>query len=160
MSRYYPPVGFYFSVAFTGVSTRSDASFREVSGLSAETDTETISMGGENRFSYRVPTRTTYANLVMKRGLMVASSDLATWCKTTLESGLNAAVTPKDVDVSLLDPDGTPLMTWNVKRAYPVKWSLSDLNAQENALAIETLEFAFTYFTKDAEEDLGLTGLF
>ncbi|MEZ4858757.1 MAG: phage tail protein [Flavobacteriaceae bacterium] len=31
--------------------------------------------------------------------------------------------------------------------AYPVKWNVSDLNAEENKIAIETIELAYNYFT-------------
>jgi len=38
-------------------------------------------------------------------------------------------------------------MTWNIVNCYPVKWNVDDLNAEENKLAIETIELAYNYFT-------------
>jgi phage tail-like protein len=40
-----------------------------------------------------------------------------------------------------------PLRTWNVTHAIPKKWSVTDLNANENAIVIETLELIYQYFT-------------
>ena len=47
----------------------------------------------------------------------------------------------------LLDADAKPLMKWSFKQAWPVKWSASDFNAQANQIVVESLEFAYTYFT-------------
>ncbi len=56
--------------------------------------------------------------------------------------------TPKDVTVSLLDEKHAPLAAWSFVGAYPVKWSTSAFNAQQNTLAIETLELAHQRFRK------------
>jgi phage tail-like protein len=49
--------------------------------------------------------------------------------------------------VSLLDEQGSVLTMWEFTRALPVKWSISNFNAQENALVLETLEFSYQTFT-------------
>lgn len=36
MRVYYPPVGFYFKLSFTGVNSSEDYAFQEVSGLNAD----------------------------------------------------------------------------------------------------------------------------
>jgi phage tail-like protein len=55
---------------------------------------------------------------------------------------------PREVTVTLLNEEHEPLAAWHFLAAYPVKWSVSDLKAQENALAIETLELAYRMFRK------------
>ena len=67
-----PAVGFHFRVEFQGISEAQtiDTYFQEVSGLSFDIDKETVKEGGENRFSYQLPTRANYPNLVLKRGLL------------------------------------------------------------------------------------------
>jgi len=147
MGAYYPPVGFYFKLGFTGVSSAGDAGFKEVSGISAEMETEEITFGGENRFKYKVPVGTKYGNLVLKRGLMVNSSQLAQWCFTTIGADLSQTIIPRSVTVTLMNPSGQPLMAWNFVRAWPVKWSVSDLNSMEGEVVIESIEFAYNYFT-------------
>ena len=54
----------------------------------------------------------------------------------------------RDVLLHLLNANGEALATWTFQDAYPVKWSLSDLKAQESVLAIETLELAYSTFRR------------
>ena len=53
---------------------------------------------------------------------------------------------PIDLTVKLLNEEHDPLVTWNVVSAYPVKWSVSDFNAEQSEIAIETIELAYNYF--------------
>ena len=41
----------------------------------------------------------------------------------------------------------TELRTWNVAHAIPKKWLISDLNANENSVVIETMELSYRYFS-------------
>ncbi len=142
----YPPVAFYFKLSFGGVSGLVDASFKEVSGISMEMDTEEISEGGNNYFKHRVPTSVKYSNLVLKRGLVPRASTLISWCEDTFSGGLSTYIRPKTIVVSLLNANGLPLKSWNFVDAWPVKWSASDLNSMNNEVLIETLEFSYSYF--------------
>ena len=144
MADYYPPVGFHFKVVFGGFDDDLDVRFQEVAGLSAEVGLETLEEGGENRFTHNLPSRTKFTNLVLKRGL-VADSGLVTWIRDAVE---NLDFKPVNLTVSLLNRNHEPLTTWNLVNAYPVKWSVGDFKAQENALAVETLEIAYHYFTR------------
>jgi len=159
MSNYYPPVGFYFGLSFTGASSANDASFQEVSGITAELGVVEVKEGGENRFAHRLPDRAKYSNLVLKRGLMLASSGVGAWCMDTI-AGSASTFETRDVTVSLYDAGGNPLMTWNFVAAWPVKWSISDLDAQANKVVVESLELAYTYFTTGKVKELGPTGFF
>jgi len=105
-------------------------------------ETEEIAEGGENRFKHKLPVRTKFPNLVLKRGVLV-DSEVIKWCRDALE---NFVVTPINLTVSLLDEKHEPLQTWSVVHAYPVKWNLSDFNAEENKVVIETMELTYNYF--------------
>ncbi|CAB3656977.1 phage tail protein [Trinickia soli] len=148
MSDYYPPVSFYFTLAFDGIRTANDAAFMEASGMDAEFTTTEIKEGGENRFAYRVPERAKYGNLVLKRGIAPSNSRLAMWCRDTLEGDGAYKIEPRSVQLLLLDAEASPVMAWNFVNAWPVKWSVASFNAQENKLAMETLEFSYNYFTR------------
>lgn len=144
MATYYPPVSFHFKVEFNGISAQeTDVQFQSVSGLSVDIDTEEFAEGGQNKFKHKVPVRTKYPNLVLKRG-MVTDSILIGWCRNAIE---NFQFKPIDLTVKLLNEEHEPLVTWNVIHAYPVKWAVDDFNAEENKLAIETIELAYNYFT-------------
>ncbi|WP_310425610.1 phage tail protein [Chamaesiphon sp. VAR_48_metabat_135_sub] len=143
MSNYYPPVGFHFKVEVQNVQNADDVRFSEVSGLSVEMGTEEVAEGGQNRFIQKYPTRTKYPELVLKRGLLV-NSEILTWIRQCLE---DYQIQPKDIFIKLLNEEHQPLLTWNITKAYPTKWSVSDFNASNNAVVIESLQFFYQSFT-------------
>lgn len=145
MPIYYPPPGFHFKVEVVGISNDNDARFTEVNGLTVEMGTEEVAEGGENRFTQKFPGRAKYPELVLKRGLLV-QSQITDWIRQCIE---DYVITPKNIDVKLLNEDHQPLMTWHLVNAYPTKWSLSDFNASNSAVAVESLQFFYQYFTVD-----------
>jgi phage tail-like protein len=48
----------------------------------------------------------------------------------------------RDITISLLNEEHDPVITWSVKRAFPIKVQASDLKADGNEVAIESLEIA------------------
>jgi len=79
MVDYYPPWSFYYKVEFMlggGAAPSGDARFQTVSGLSVEYDYENFKEGGENRFEHKLPVRTKYADMVLKRGMVMGSAVL------------------------------------------------------------------------------------
>jgi phage tail-like protein len=56
-------------------------------------------------------------------------------------------IQPKEVNVMLLNEEHEPLLTWNLVNAYPTRWGVSDLNAANNAVVIETLQLFYQSFT-------------
>lgn len=152
MAGYYPPVGFHFRVEFGFLpGEKNDVRFQEVSGLAAEISTEEIIEGGENRFAHRVPTRSKYGNLVLKRGLFT-DSKLVKWVThaiDNIEAGDKPGEMPTTVNVTLLNEEHEPLAdTFSFIRAWPVKWSVSDFKAMDNSIVVETLELSYQYFSK------------
>ena len=139
---YYPPVGFHFKVEFVGIGNDNDIRFQSVSGLAIEYDTESFKEGGENRFEHKLPVRTKYADLSLKRG-MLTDSKVIEWCLKAFE---NREFRPAQINVLLLNENHQPIKRWEVIDAWPKKWSVSDLNSQENGLVIETLDLAYKYF--------------
>lgn len=133
---------FYFKLSFSG----EDAAFQEVSGISKELSLEEVAGGGENRFKYRLPTIPSSQNLILKRALVPVGSKLALWCATTLGGDLVNPIKTQTVMVSLMNSDGMVATSWTFYDSYPVKYSVSELKSDENNLAIETIELAYTYF--------------
>ncbi|NJO16398.1 MAG: phage tail protein [Thioploca sp.] len=144
MNDYYPPWGFYYKVEFIGLNqNKNDVRFQTVSGLSVEYDMEEFKEGGENRFVHKLPVRTKYADMVLKRG-MLTDSEVIKWC---LDAFRDRTFLPVNINVILMNEKSESLRTWKVAHAIPKKWSVSDLNASENAIVVETLELAYRYFT-------------
>ncbi len=140
MGNYYPPLGFHFRVEFANI--KGEFEFQSVSGLNVELETEQIAEGGENRFKHRLPVRTKFTNIVLKRGMKV-NSDLMQWCRDAV---LDFNIVPTDMTIILLNEEHEPLQTWNVVHAWPVKWEVTDLNAEESKIVVESIELAYNYF--------------
>ena len=154
MALFYPPTGFHFLVRFEGLLLKypgiPDVGFQEVGGLSVEIGVEEYAEGGENRFKHRMPNPVSYPNLTMKRGMLVGSQ-LMKWFKDSVEAFQFEA---QDITVILLNEDHLPLQAWNFINAWPVKWNIEGLNAMENTLMIESIEFAYQYYRRIDPTDL------
>ena len=136
---------FHFRVEFLGQGfPDNDSRFQSVGGLEVSVDTESVREGGENRFEYALPTKTSYAELSLKRGVLRESAVIE-WVDATMQS---LQVQPLDLLVSLLDENHEALMNWNIKHAWPRKWSVSEFNAMNNELLIESLDLHYLYFTR------------
>lgn len=145
-TSFYPPVGFHFRVEFQGIPgslSTQDAAFQEVTGLSRELETEPVKSGGENRFTFKLPSRAQYPNLVLKRGLFVGSGILP-WVNAAI---LDLDITPVTVIVTLLNDQHQPLQTYQCVNAWPQKWSVADFNAEESRIVVESMELVYQYFT-------------
>lgn len=139
---YYPLVGFHFKVEVLGYGNDNDSRFQSVGGLNVEYDVETIKEGGENRYEHKLPGRSKYPDLALKRGIL-KDSDVIRWCKDALQGH---DIKPAILRVSLLNEEHQPVMTWKVHNAWPRKWSVSDFNATENAIVVETIDICYSYF--------------
>lgn len=139
MNKKVPQSSFYFKVEID----RDQLSFQEVSGLEMEMEIEEISEGGENTFKHRLPKAVKFNNLVLKRGFIKKDNQLVDWFKNSLEAAFEGHMRKKPILIHLLDEKGKEVLSWNVVNAYPVKWSMSNLNSQNSELAIESVEFAY-----------------
>lgn len=140
----YPPVGFHFNVQFQFPGNPVNIGFQDVSGISVDLETESVTEGGENRFTYKLPIRSVYPNLVLKRGLM-PSAALNKWCSNAIE---NLEIEPIPIVVSLLNEKHEPLISYAFINSYPLKWSVSNFNAETSSIVIETVELYYQFFRK------------
>ena len=145
MAGYYPPVGFHFKVEFTGLDKNdNDTRFQAVTGLGVEYETETVKEGGENRFEHTLPVRTKYTDLTLKRGMLLPDSKVFEWCMKAFQ---DREFTLSDIIITLLNEEHEPIRTWNVVGAWPKKWSVTELNAENSAVVVESLDLRYQYFT-------------
>lgn len=145
----YPPVGFHFKVTFSDFPGDDEGNFQEVSGISVSIQTEEIKEGGENQFLHRLPSPPKYTNLVLKRGMFIGSA-VSTWIRDSL---LSFSFSPTTVNVMLLNEEAAPLFVWTFYKAFPVKLDVGGLKAKEGEIVIETLELAYSYFSKTYPTD-------
>lgn len=139
----YPPVGFHFVVAFELFpQTPNDFRFQEVSGLDVSVEMETVREGGQNRFAHQLPTRTSYSDITLKRGMFFGSG-ITFWCKHAIE---DFVFQPTNIMISLLNAEHIPLQSWYIVNAIPKRWSVSNFNAEENSVVVESLTLSYNYF--------------
>jgi phage tail-like protein len=138
----YQTVNFHFRVVFDSESDSNDVRFQSVTGLDSVLETESFKEGGENGFTHVIPTRRKYGPLVLKRGLLMPDdSKITNWLKDAFD---NAKIVPKDVvDIMLLNEEHKPLMHWKASHVWPLSWKIGELNAEQGAILIETLELNY-----------------
>lgn len=143
MATYYPPLGFHFRVDFQLPDiTSTDIQFQEVDGLSVTVEMENYVEGGENRFVHKLPVRTAYSELTLKRGLLL-DSGITKWIKNAIEK---FEFQPANLLVTLLDEEHQPLAVWDVVNALPTSWSIDSFNASESKVVVESLKFSYQYY--------------
>jgi phage tail-like protein len=131
-----PLLTFKFHVEIDGMLF---AGFNEVSGLSVEVETEDYQEGGVNDFVHKLPKHTKYQNIVLKKGV-VYSANMWNW----LQDVVNGKIKARSGRIILMDFRGRPMWYWTFEKAYPIKWTGSDLKAQSTEVFIETLELVHT----------------
>jgi phage tail-like protein len=134
MTEYVLPK-FHFLVEWGGARL----GFTEVSGLDVETEVIEYRDGANREYhKQKIPGMQKYANVTLKRGVLQSDNDLFDWWNSV---ALNT-VEKRDVTVSLLNEEHEPVMVWKIKNAWPAKVASTDLKADGNEIAIETVELA------------------
>ena len=137
-----PYLGFNFLVDLgTGEADSIKAGFNEVSFPKLNIDVIEYRSGNDPLpVPRKLPGMTHYSNLVLKRGL-IGALDLYEWVQQVKDGSSGAYRT---VSVQLLSEDRSDVvMVWIFTQAFPVQYEISNLQAGETNLVIETLELAF-----------------
>ncbi len=116
----------------------TQASFQECSGLDATTEPIEYREGGDNTTVRKLPGRTSYSDITLKRG-MTDSRELWDWFKQIRDGN----VARKNGSIVVYDlSNANEVARWNFVRAWPTKWEGPSFNAAGNEIAIETLTLA------------------
>ncbi|MBX2990953.1 MAG: phage tail protein [Bacteroidetes bacterium] len=88
----------------------------------------------------KLPGRAHYGSVTLKRGV-IGSLDLYQWIDQVRNGNSNAF---RNVTISLQNEDRTNIvMTWKFRKAWPVRYSFSALQAKGKEVLVESLELAF-----------------
>lgn len=132
MAEEYPLLKFHYQVEWGG----SRIGFTEVSGLDIEVEEVVYREGSNPEYhDLKMPGRVKYSDITLKRGVFRSDNEFFDWLKT---QKLNK-IQRRDITISLLDEEHEPVMVWKVKNAWPAKLTSTDLKADDNSVAIETL---------------------
>ncbi len=131
----YPLPKFHFQVEWAGTRI----GFTEITGLDVETEIIEYRDGSMPEYSKtKMPGMQKFSNITMKRGVFASDNEFYAWWNTV---ALNT-IERRDLTISLLDEEHAPVMVWKVKQAWPTKVQSTDLKADGNETAIETIELA------------------
>ena len=108
--------------------------FAECTGLEATMEAKAIKEGGRNYGAAQRAGQTTFATVVLKRG--IGQADLWTIFNTVASGGFAPRL---KVTITVFAPDGKGVLAWVLDRAMPVKFKFADLNARGTEIGIEEL---------------------
>jgi phage tail-like protein len=109
--------------------------FAECTGLEATMEAKVIKEGGRNYGAAQRAGLTTFATVVLKRG--ISSNQNLYQVFNTLATGTFA---PRmQVTINVFDVDGSAVMAWQLDKAMPVKYKFSDMNSRNSEVGIEEL---------------------
>jgi phage tail-like protein len=133
----YPLPKFHFQLDWGGTRI----GFTEVSGLDFETEVIEYREGSSPTYNKsKQPGLTKFSNVTLKRGTFLGDFEFfEQWKKTQLfQEGKEKF--RRDVTIRLLDEEHQPVISWTLSKAWPSKIQSSDLKADANEVAIETME--------------------
>lgn len=133
MATEYPIVKFHFQVEWGGTKI----GFTEVSGLDVETEVVEYRHGASPEYhKTKMPGMQKYSNITLKRGTFASDNEYFDWWNTVK---LNT-IERRDITISLLNEEHSPVVVWKVKNAWPTKIQSTDLKSDGNEVAIESME--------------------
>lgn len=137
----YPLPKFHFQVEW-GQDFR--IGFTEVSGLDFETEVIEYREGNSKKYNkLKQPGLTKFSNITLKRGTFQGDFDYYNLWKETYffqEGNSTGSKFRRTVTIKLLDEAHNPVITWKLTNAWPSKIQSTDLKADANEVAIETME--------------------
>lgn len=161
--RFDPSPTYLFYVEISGLIV---ALFTEVSGIGVTRKVDTVQEGGLNDVVHSLPGTVEYNRIILKRGMSV-SRELWNWFHAGLYD-----FQVKRLNLSIIQgASGQSVMSvipgsggygvvkrWNVIKAYPVSWKLSDLSVNDiNSVAVESIEIAYEGISIDPKFGLPMS---
>ncbi|GAB3467752.1 phage tail protein [Actinophytocola sediminis] len=111
--------------------------FHTCDGLGAQLEVEQYSEGGNNEFTWQLPSRITWSNITMTRPVTADSSKVLTWFNEVIQQAER-----KDGEIVALTPDLKTIVQWQVLGIIPIRWQGPTFDPSQSQVAVETLEFA------------------
>jgi phage tail-like protein len=87
-----------------------------------------------------MPGMNKFSNVTLKRGTFLGDFEFFEQWKKTQMFQEGKEKFRRDVTIRLLDEEHQPVISWTLSKAWPSKIQSSDLKADANEVAIETME--------------------
>lgn len=145
---------FYLELKLADGNETIDATFLECQGFKRNQDVVEICETTPEKWGKassgrvvrtKIPGNTKTENIVLRRG-MTTSTTLWKWF-ADIEAG-KWAEQRKDGSLVIYNQAGAEQARFDFQKAYPIRYTASDLNAQSSDMEIEELEIAVEIFTR------------
>jgi phage tail-like protein len=121
----------------------TEIGFQEVTGLEMEIEFIEYRTGDDPTYlKQKIPGLKKHGNITLKKGVYEGDDSFWEWFKEVQTNPERR----EEVVIQLLDEEESPVVTWTVTNAFPVKVSGPDLKSDANEIAIETIELAHEGF--------------
>ncbi len=128
-----------------------DAGFQEVSGIGMEIAVSEYRNGNDQEnHTRKIPGLSKSADVTCKRGL-IKSSKLYDWLND-LRKGIQDSTTVRTVTIQLKDEAHKTVVTWKLNNAYMTKYTIGQLSAKGNDVAMEEMVLAYERLDMDLEK--------
>ena len=186
-----PLRNFRFLVTFKALPTASAATtalqnsvtfgFTSVSGMAVTTDSIPYREGGYNTTVHQIPGQTTFAPIMLQRGVILNTSQNWDWMRNLFATVQGGGSTRSantnfrcDLEIAVLShpipsagetaqnaPSSTDhvAMRFNVYNCWPTSVAYSDLNSGDNALFVEQMTLVHEGFDVNWAADLSNSAL-
>jgi len=135
--RTYPLPKFHFQLDWGGTRV----GFTEVTGLDFETEVIKYREGTDlSLVQSSQPGMKKYSNVTLKRGTFLGDNQFYDEWKKTFMFQEKSKTFRRDVTIKLLNEEHKPIISWTLLNAWPSKIQSTDLKADGNEVAIESLE--------------------
>jgi phage tail-like protein len=134
----YPLPKFHFELEWGGTRL----GFTEVTGLDFETEVIEYREGNLPTYNKtKQPGLTKYTDVTLKRGIILDDLEYFNqWVKTAMFQEKKETYR-RTVTIKLLNEEHKAIIVWTLSKAWPSKIQSTDLKADGNEVAIETLTF-------------------
>jgi phage tail-like protein len=119
------------------VDYRPLGAFTECTLPTIEWEVETLKEGGQNDYVHQMRGPRKQANVSLQNGIGLMS-DMMIWYLMTMQGHYSR----REVTITMFTALFVPLMVWHIKDAFPVRWSVPQLQTSGNTVAMQTLELA------------------
>jgi phage tail-like protein len=130
-----PLANFNFTVEIEGLAV---GHFAEVTGLASTIEAIEYREGGDNTTVRKLPGKTTFSDIVLKKGTTGGDNTLYDWHREVV----TGVVTRRSGSIIVTDRRGNEALRYNFFNAWPKEFSPSDLNATASDVANESVTFA------------------
>jgi len=141
---------FSFIVEIDGVA---HAGFQKCSELSFEIDKVEYREGGR-KHPFKSPGLVNFTDITLERGAVADDSDLYDWaeeCASIVEeAGVVETAFRRNLDIVVLDRDGSPLKRWRCTDAWIQKFSAGEWDNDASEKTIEMVVITFDSFERRA----------